>query len=32
VMFWSKEDREAYGQVMVNTLVRFFKGDWEKNL
>jgi hypothetical protein len=30
VMFWSKNDREAYGQVMVSTLVRFFKGDWEE--
>lgn len=29
VIFWSKDDREAYGQVMVNTLVKFFKGDWE---
>ena len=23
-MFWSKEDREAYHEVIVETLVRFF--------
>jgi hypothetical protein len=32
VMFWSKEDSEAYEQVMINTLVRFFKGDWEEGV
>lgn len=32
VMFWSKVDREAYGQVMLNTFVSFFKGYWEKNI
>jgi len=32
VMFWSKEDREAYGQVMVETLVKFFKGDCKKGV
>ena len=29
VMFWGKEDREEYGRVIVNTLVRFFKGEGE---
>ncbi|NTV46872.1 MAG: DUF1524 domain-containing protein, partial [Chlorobiales bacterium] len=29
VMFWSKDDREEYGQVIIKTLVSFFKGDWE---
>lgn len=28
VMFWSKEDREAYRRVIIDVLVRFFKGDW----
>jgi hypothetical protein len=32
VMFWSKKDREAYGQVLVNTLVSFFKGNWEDDI
>jgi len=32
VMFWSKGDREAYEQVMVNTLVKFFKGNWGKSV
>lgn len=32
VMFWSKEDREAYGQVMIKTLVGFFKGDREEGI
>jgi len=32
VMFWSQEDREAYGQVILNTLVKFFKGDWEAGI
>lgn len=29
LMFWSKEDRETYGRVILNTLVRFFRGDGE---
>ena len=29
VMFWSKNDRDAYGNVIVSTLVRFFEGNWE---
>lgn len=32
VMFWSAEDRDAYGEVMVKTLVRFFLGGWEAEL
>jgi hypothetical protein len=32
LMFWSKNDREAYGQVIISTLVRFFKGDWEEDV
>lgn len=32
VMFWSQEDRDAYGQVMIRTLVKFFKGDWEASI
>lgn len=30
VMFWSKDDREAYGKVMVKTIIRFFKRDYEE--
>jgi len=30
VMFWSKNDRAAYGNVIIATLVRFFKGNWEE--
>jgi hypothetical protein len=29
-MFWSKDDREAYGKVMVKTIIRFFKRDYEE--
>jgi len=32
VMFWGQEDREAYGQVILNTLVKFFKGEWEAGI
>jgi len=30
VMFWNKNDRDAYGKVIVETLVRFFKGNCEE--